>query len=161
MILSADQQKDKMLELWPAWKVSSPEKRTIVWEGEFRPYAMTYTLRIEYRVPVVIEHYSMAWVQPLVEVLSPTLKRRPGNKEGELPHVYWKHRRTEREGPFLCLFDPEVPEWTAEDYLAETTLPWSALWLNFYEGWLITGKWLGSGRHAQNAGDKRVPKHLS
>jgi len=31
--------------------------------------------------------------------------------------------------------------------LAETTVPWAARYLYFYEGWLLTGKWSGGGRH--------------
>jgi len=41
--------------------------------------------------------------------------------------------------PYLCLFDPFNGEWTPSDLLAETTVPWTARYLYFYEGWLLTG----------------------
>jgi hypothetical protein len=32
--------------------------------------------------------------------------------------------------------------------IATTILPWTALWLYYYELWLDTGKWLGPSSHA-------------
>jgi hypothetical protein len=32
-------------------------------------------------------------------------------------------------------------------YIADTIVPWAALWLVFYEYWLATGLWLGGGEH--------------
>lgn len=31
--------------------------------------------------------------------------------------------------------------------IAKTILPWTALWLYYYELWLDTGKWLGPSSH--------------
>jgi hypothetical protein len=47
----------------------------------------------------------------------------------------------------LCLFSPSLGEWDVNDLLAETTIFWANEWLYFYEGWLITKKWRGGGRH--------------
>jgi len=32
--------------------------------------------------------------------------------------------------------------------IATTILPWTALWLYYYELWLDTGKWLGPSSHS-------------
>ena len=47
----------------------------------------------------------------------------------------------------LCLFYPPDRSWTDRSLIAETTIPWTAEWLFFYEVWLKTGKWLGGGVH--------------
>lgn len=31
--------------------------------------------------------------------------------------------------------------------VANTIVPWLAEWLEFYEGWLVTGIWYGGGEH--------------
>ena len=33
--------------------------------------------------------------------------------------------------------------------IADTILPWAALWLVFYELWCDTGRWLGPSSHDQ------------
>ena len=90
--------------------------------------------------------------QPRVRVLAPVLKRRSGDPQGALPHVYWD----DAENPALCLFDPEAGEWTPMCLLAETTVPWTADWLACYEGWRATGLWAGGGRHATASREARV-----
>jgi hypothetical protein len=80
-----------------------------------------------------------------IQVLSPLLERHPSYEEGPIPHVYVN--RADQSLPYLCLFDPFNGEWTPSDLLAETTVPWAARYLYFYEGWLLTGKWSGGGRH--------------
>ncbi len=46
------------------------------------------------------------------------------------------------EGGALCLYWPKQWWWTAGESLPETIIAWSALWLYFYELWLVTGEWL-------------------
>jgi hypothetical protein len=48
----------------------------------------------------------------------------------------------------LCLYDPRTyeghePEWTPADKVADTVLPWAAVWLHLYEIWCETGTWYG------------------
>ena len=81
----------------------------------------------------------------MVRVLDPPLRPRPGDPEGQLPHVYYT-------GPgaldvVLCMFDPDADEWSPYSNIAETTLPWTVEWLASYEGWRATGQWTGGGRH--------------
>jgi hypothetical protein len=58
-----------------------------------------------------------------------------------LPHVY-KQRPTH-----LCLFLPGSGEWGAWLRLDQTIVPWTAVWLLYFEQWLISGEWAGGGVH--------------
>ena len=50
-------------------------------------------------------------------------------------HIYLDNRS-------LCLYWPKQWWWTAGESLPGTILGWTALWLYFYELWLVTGEWL-------------------
>ncbi|RWD71691.1 MAG: hypothetical protein EOS37_11255 [Mesorhizobium sp.] len=142
-----------MAEIWPGWPVVKSEGGdAALWSGTLRPNATTYQVDVFYKPPSLLQNVSVRRAQPRVYVRKPQLVRRPGDPEGIIPHVYWPKGDPEAGDPSLCLFDPEGKEWSTDDYLAETTIPWSALWLNWYEGWLVTGKWLGSGRHENHGG---------
>jgi len=162
-MLTIDQQIDGMAADFPGWVVERKGERTAVWTGTLQPSRTFYQVRMEYTVPPVIEMHSILMMQPLVEVLYPSLQKMDGNPEGALPHVYWRHPRTDRQGPFLCLFDAEARGWTSSDHLSKTTVPWTAFWLKYYEAWLVTGKWLGAGRHAkkESANGRNLVKRRS
>jgi hypothetical protein len=72
---------------------------------------------------------------PEVRVLAPELRRR--SKEELIPHMFDQER--------LCLYLPGVREWTTSKQIAGTIVPWTSLWLFFYEVWYATGDWLGGG----------------
>lgn len=148
-MLTIEHQIEDMAARLPDWEMTRVDSRTARWVGELKPYNTSYKVQIEHTVPPVFYYWSLLYVQPLVEVLSPLLKRKSKNPEGPLPHVYWKHPRTKRNGPFLCLFDAEAREWSLSDTLVETTVPFSLNWLQSYEGWLVTDRWLGLGRHVE------------
>lgn len=58
-----------------------------------------------------------------------------------LPHVY-------SEAPVrLCLHLPQAYEWTPDLRLDRTIVPWTALWLFYFEEWLWSGEWKGGGVH--------------
>ena len=48
-------------------------------------------------------------------------------------------------------YDPDVAAQTrthveaAADLIADTTIPWAAEWLHYYELWHMTGEWLAQG----------------
>ena len=44
--------------------------------------------------------------------------------------------------PQLCVYDPSASEWSRQQLLATSYVPWIITWLNTYEYWLITGLWL-------------------
>ena len=95
---------------------------------------------------MVLENLTLHDAQPRVQVLKPLLERHPDYEEGPIPHVYWSN--DDKVEPYLCLFSPTLREWDINDLIADTTIHWAAQWLYFYEGWLVTKKWRGGGRHA-------------
>lgn len=157
MITVGDQIAD-MADVYSEWSCDRLSRRTCVWEGRLQPHRTTYRLRVEYTEPLLLEGRSNLYLQPLVEVLEPTMQRRFGNEEGSLPHVYVSHPRTERTGPFLCLFDDEADQWSPDDLISNTTIPWASNWLSCYESWLASGKWFGTGKHirSQSGGRSRL-----
>ncbi|WP_297494684.1 hypothetical protein [Acidocella sp.] len=59
----------------------------------------------------------------------------------KIPHVY-------SEAPLkLCLYLPGSGEWHCGLLIANTIVPWAALWLYFFEEWLISDEWKGGGQH--------------
>ena len=75
---------------------------------------------------------------------------------GDHPHVWVQEPRPVKlahgevtphlnEDGTLCLYDPNGNEWGPDRSIADTTVPWTSLWLLYYEDWLITGKWKGGG----------------
>jgi hypothetical protein len=146
VILSIDDQITSMALLWPDFSLVGRKATFAAWRGPLRPLLQTYQVEILYRAPLVIERMDIRVLQPQVAILSPPLRRRPGDPEGVLPHVYY--------GPdgevTLCMLDPNSDEWSPTDSLAETTVPWIIEWLAAYEGWRATGRWTASGRHVES-----------
>jgi hypothetical protein len=102
---------------------------TTAWTGEIQPTAMSakYTVRICYKLSD----------QPRVTVLNPRLRDRGDGQP--VPHMY--------SGEALCLHHPLYGEWKPTLFIADTIIPWAALWLYYYEVWHVTGEWLGGGEH--------------
>ena len=42
----------------------------------------------------------------------------------------------------LCFFDPRGYEWSPQDFIADSVVPWISTWLFAYEYWIIIGKWI-------------------
>lgn len=86
-------------------------------------------------------------MQPTSE--SPIYRLRVEHDRGRVPRVFIESPQIDssvshvyREG-HLCLYWPEEWEWSAREKLAETLIPWTALWIYYYEIWQFCGKWLG------------------
>lgn len=108
----------------------------LTWMGQLRPSPSSegYTVKITYQLKQ----------RPVVTVLSPELKSRNGE---HLPHVF--------RGEKLCLFRFKYYEWNFTMHIAETIIPWTSLWLFYYEVWLATGEWCGSRHeHPRDGKDK-------
>ena len=58
-----------------------------------------------------------------------------------LPHVY------QQQPPCLCLYLPDTEEWAPNMRIVDTIVPWSILWLFYFEDWLETNEWKGGGVH--------------
>ena len=149
MPLTLDDQIARMAEAWPQFRLVGRERQAACWEGTLRPYFQPFVVSVAYRAPLVIERVRPRVVQPRVRILYPPLRPRRRDPEGQLPHVYYLG-----DGDLdvmLCMFDPDVDEWSPECSLAETTIPWAADWLACYEGWRAGGRWTGTGRHVERA----------
>ncbi len=76
---------------------------------------------------------------PKIKITSPKLQK---NSKGEdIPHLY--------SGENLCLYQPKYCEFQGTDFLCDTIIPWTSLWLYYYEIWLLTDEWLGGGEHPE------------
>lgn len=146
MIPNIDRQDEVMRAVWPAFEKVRQAGDFAEWQGPVRPLLQTYRISILYRVPLLVELLDAGLHQPQVSVLTPQLRPRPGDPEGQLPHVYYCPSGVVA----MCLLDPEADDWSPADFIAETTVPWAIEWLAAYEGWRATGKWTASGRHVEN-----------
>ena len=153
-MIMLERQIRRMRELWPRFEVTRGVGESgAVWFGTLVGVSRPYRVAIEYVPPAEERSRPLLGGAPVVRVLSPAL--RPNwyaAEEAPLPHVYFTRQWLELSP--LCLFDPDLDEWTPDDFIAETTVPWAADWLACYEGWRATGRWLGGGRHADSAPSK-------
>lgn len=136
---------------WPQFKLTEKVGQSAMWEGVLAPDKREHLVRVQYRAPMVLENFTVFNVQPLVQVIRPKLERHADYEEGPIPHVY--KNKSDRSPPYLCLFSPSLGEWDVSDLLSDTTIFWANEWLYFYEGWLVTKKWRGGGRHTGGASD--------
>lgn len=98
-----------------------------IWVGRFRPSpaCATYSVKIE----------ALSGRRPRVTVVEPEL---------QIPRERWAETHRFSDGT-LCLHLPE--QWEPDQFIADTIVPWTALWLINYEYWLATGEWHGGGQH--------------
>ena len=112
---------------WQTFTLASWRCGEARWIGSIRPTDAS----IEYRVNI---SYRLGR-RPNIFVIAPTLCRQNDEK---IPHLH-------KDGD-LCLHLPG--EWSPDMLIADTIVPWTALWLYYYEVWHATGEWLGGGVHA-------------
>ena len=67
-------------------------------------------------------------------------------------HTYGKlyHYDYKKKIPKLCLTHHDTDKWDSSVPLVESYIPWAIEWTEFYELWLLTGKWYGKGIHINN-----------
>ncbi len=115
----------------PGFKVTF-DRNSLRAIGSLQPTARseTYLVEIKYR------HLT----PPQISVLKPELIK---NFNGDaIPHIY--------PGEKLCLFYPKYCEFRYIDFISDTIIPWTSLWLYYYEDWHISGDWNGGGIHPKN-----------
>lgn len=129
-VVSLAQQDLALRRLFPGFRTSL-RPGVATWEGDLQPRESSpvYRVRIEYKLSGI----------PRVWVLSPELM--PGT-----PHVWPK------DGT-LCLYFWRESPWRKCYLIGNTIIPWTALWLLYYELWLETDEWLGPTSH----GPPRLP----
>src|SRR5579883_431538 len=103
----------------------------LTWEFAARPDPLSriYKMRIVYQQGDV----------PKVYVIDPDLTFLAEGRR--LPHVY------EQKPTRLCLYLPGGGEWSPSKRISETIVPWTFLWLWYFEEWLASGDWKGGGLH--------------
>ena len=145
---SIRQQIAAMRRHWPSFEVAESGNDCATWFGALAGIELQYRIAIQFGLPDPTGGNTSRWRRfPVVRVLTPALRPNWDAKdEGPLPHVYFELPDISLSP--LCLFDPREREWSHDDLIAETTVPWAADWLACYEGWLATGRWHGGGRHA-------------
>lgn len=74
-----------------------------------------------------------------VRILKPILIL--NETENKIPHMYSQET--------LCLYMPKYAEFTRKNYISATIIPWTYLWLYYYELWHTTGEWKGGGIHIE------------
>ena len=102
----------------------------LIWEYKERPTPLSreYTIRIEYK----------GRRAPDVFVIEPNSSALAGDRE--MPHVYKNPLR-------LCLYLPGSGEWDGQMRIDRTFVPWTLVWLYYFEEWLASNDWKGGGVH--------------
>lgn len=116
------------------------ENNQLLWTGKVKPTALSkeYTLLILYTFKK----------SPKVWVIGDELEK---IEDKDFPHIYDKD--VEKKMVQICLYMNS--EFNSSKYLSSTIIPWAIEWLYYYELWLITGKWLGGGRHPEKGAKKK------
>lgn len=106
-------------------------RERLVWRFDVRPSSLSRT----YGACLELTQDS----PPRAYIETPDLHELAGGRK--LPHVYSDHP------PQLCLYLPGAFEWNRGHRLDLTTVPWTALWLFYFEEWLWSDDWKGGGMH--------------
>lgn len=109
------------------------DSKGIGWIGTLSPHAGS-----EYKV--MVRYCGTA--APKVYLMEPEVR-------ADCPHVYPADNR-------LCMYWPgdfEYSKWTEDAWIADTIIPWTAVWLWYYELWLETGEWRGPEK--SHTGEKK------
>ncbi|MDA8587206.1 hypothetical protein N9L47_13240 [Rhodobacteraceae bacterium] len=102
----------------------------LIWtyQAQSNPLGRIYTIEIQF----------MAGSAPTIFVRDPNIQLLAGDRD--LPHIY--HNPTS-----LCLYQPKNQQWRPTLRIDQTIVPWTVLWLFFFEEWLESDEWKGEGEH--------------
>jgi len=124
---------------FPGADVPNPKCNKLICTLMLKPTneSHNYKVRIEYQFQQ----------KPRVFVLNPQIS-------SDSPHLYRSNHPA-----IICLYYPREKEWTPRDYIANTIIPWTSIWLYTYEIWQMTGVWThAEAPHSINNKDKK--QHL-
>lgn len=126
---------NRMNGRWPGFEIQRVWDGCITWVGILKGFQRPY------QVGVI---WDMRTAQaPYVFLVDPPLSPRVDGAFEDIPHLIFDSEEPAKSG--LCLYDPEGNEWSNHMLIADSTLPWAARWLYYYELWLYDGKWRGGG----------------
>jgi len=131
---------------WPEFQLKILGGSMVAWEGPLRPIQRPYAIRVIWD--------SATLSKPYVVLRNPPLRPREGKTFEEIPHLLFYSERPEFSG--LCLFDPNGEEWSNKLLIADTTIPWAAEWLHYYELWHLEGVWRGGGVGPESVAEARA-----
>lgn len=122
----------KIKKCFPDSKLTTTSNK-LIWKGTLQPSPLSdsYDIKLEY----------IMGYHPSVFVINKKLELYTGKTV--LPHVY----STEKQ--WLCIYYRKAREWTSQQFIADTIIPWTSEWLYHYEFWLATGDWHGKGIHGK------------
>jgi len=125
--LTIMEQYSHLSQTFPRFKCTAKRGELKI-RGQISPSTIssTYTFTLNYRLQS----------NPRVRIIEPQLEKPDGRNP---PHLY-------SDGS-LCLYYPKYYEWKSTMLIGETIIPWTSLWLFYYEIWLVTGAWFGKGEH--------------
>ena len=106
-------------------------REELFWNFEAKPTPLSRSYQLQIRLK--------KFDSPDVMVLNPDLNKLAGGRR--LPHVF------SVKPVRLCLHFPSYDEWTTDQSIAETIVPWAYLWLMYFEHWVATDEWQGGGKH--------------
>lgn len=132
--LSVVQQGAALKRVQPHSVVRYSGHQDMIWKGHVQPTPMSCEYEVE--IGYQLKHF------PRTRVLKPELISPEGER---IPHMYDQKR--------LCLFHPKFGDWRPTMLIANSILPWAALWLFYYEVWLAVGEWHGGGEHPRRRSD--------
>ena len=117
--------------------IAAWDKNVVTWTGNLQPTPLSknYTIRIV---------YSLGMDQPDVTVISPKLEK-------ETKYLY--HMCTQGTN---CVFFDQKERMDERKVNFKTIVPWTSLWLYYYELWHVTGEWLGGGEHPNKKKGKNI-----
>ena len=116
--------------------------QALQWEGWLTPSAFSrhYRIRVDYKLRQA----------PDIVVLEPDLHTIANSilPDRPLPHVY------SQQPVRLCVYMPATGEWHSSKAIAVTIIPWSIVWLDFFEDWVFSNVWSGGGVHPDTKPDQ-------
>jgi hypothetical protein len=103
----------------------------LLWENRLTPTPLSrsYSAAVKYQLGLA----------PRAYVLNPSLLELASGRR--IPHLYSQAEQG------LCLYLPNAGEWNSSKFISETIVPWTLLWLFYFEEWLVSDEWKGGGVH--------------
>jgi len=138
-------QKIAFLQSFPETQCSV-KKGTLHWNGLISPTPISkeYPVEIIYRLKK----------SPRVFVKDDTIAEINTEK---IPHKFFVDKENNKIA--ICLYTNG--EFTSQEWIYKTIIPWATEWLFHYEIWRATGTWCGGGKHPHKGDQIRQDKYIS